>query len=795
MSGSWAAARLWARAELRARWRSIAILGLIAGITAGVAIAAVVGSIESGNALARTLRRTNASTDFVFASQVGQPHPDWTTFRHRPEVKDFAVWTLVFGTLDGDPDGLLFVPRGPGWLRTLDRPIVKEGRLFRDDAPDEMIVGDAAARQAHIHVGDTMRFVGVTAAQEAASEGGPPDTSGVRNPAISMHVVGIVRTPIEPLFVGGLEAASPALLTRHPGINYLENAVVQLRHPSTQLTALEGHASTDIASGTPVLHVPTVSRRVTATTDVERLALALLAAAVALAGIVLVGQVVARSATRVTQDVRVLRAVGLRRATIASAATLAHLVAAVTMLVTSVATAWIASRWLPLGEAAQVAPSGGRHLHAVIVLPLAVAAMALFVVGSFGVAWLGVGRAGRLEPERNVGIVEWLRRHAAPSVGIGTTLALRKGRGSSGLPVRPALLGAIVGVLGVAGALTLDAGLHDALSHPERAGVAWDAFVLPTSERGFVPHGLAPAFVRDVTHLDHVRDVAQLDRTVQPVDRGRGVPTFAIRPATGHTSISLVLTHGRAPRPGEVALGPRTLETTHHHLGDTILVGDPPQRLRVVGTALFPNDVHAQFDEGLWLVPQDYDRIAPTKAPDIDRTLVLRVDPGTTDQVLNTARGALARWAPDGGPADVPPELTTLHGVLPLPRLLAAFLAALALAALVHVLVSTTRLRAGEFAVLRALGFTRRATRLVLNVQATTVFVVGLLFGAPLGVAVGRVGWTFIADRVPLSVVPPLALVATLALIPATLLLAQALALGPGRRLGRLRTAEVLRAE
>jgi ABC-type antimicrobial peptide transport system permease subunit len=109
--------------------------------------------------------------------------------------------------------------------------------------------------------------------------------------------------------------------------------------------------------------------------------------------------------------------------------------------------------------------------------------------------------------------------------------------------------------------------------------------------------------------------------------------------------------------------------------------------------------------------------------------------------------------------------------------------------------VTTTRLRAGDFAVLRALGFTRRSTRAVLNVQATTVFLVGLLLGAPLGVAVGRVGWSLIARRVPLSVVPPLALVATLALVPAALLVAQALALLPGRRVARLRTAEVLRAE
>ena len=123
------------------------------------------------------------------------------------------------------------------------------------------------------------------------------------------------------------------------------------------------------------------------------------------------------------------------------------------------------------------------------------------------------------------------------------------------------------------------------------------------------------------------------------------------------------------------------------------------------------------------------------------------------------------------------------------------FLAVLAVAALLHVLVSSTRARSHDFAVLRAIGVTRRGTHLVLNVQGVAVFVAGLVVGAPLGVAAGRVGWRLIADRVPLGQVSPFAALALAVLVPAALLVSQLVAVAPGRRLRRLRPAEVLRSE
>ena len=134
-------------------------------------------------------------------------------------------------------------------------------------------------------------------------------------------------------------------------------------------------------------------------------------------------------------------------------------------------------------------------------------------------------------------MAEWLRRRASAPVGIGITNALRSGRGAKALPVRSALLGAAVGVLGVAGALTLDAGLRDALAHPERAGVAWEGQAAPGQREAFVPAGFVPAFTDAVRRVDLVTDRAQVDRSGVTVNSGKGVPDL------------LGTTHGRGTTP------------------------------------------------------------------------------------------------------------------------------------------------------------------------------------------------------------------------------------------------------
>ena len=96
---------------------------------------------------------------------------------------------------------------------------------------------------------------------------------------------------------------------------------------------------------------------------------------------------------------------------------------------------------------------------------------------------------------------------------------------------------------------------------------------------------------------------------------------------------------------------------------------------------------------------------------------------------------------------------------------------------------------------LRALGITRRQARLVVTTQASLLAVIGLLFGVPLGIALGRAVWRTVAGFTPLAYHPPVALAALLLIGPVALLAANALAAWPQRRAARLHAGQALRSE
>jgi FtsX-like permease family len=356
-------------------------------------------------------------------------------------------------------------------------------------------------------------------------------------------------------------------------------------------------------------------------------------------------------------------------------------------------------------------------------------------------------------------------------------------------------------VAGVVTSLCIDRGISSALAHPELAGVTWDASVTPavSAQTG---RNVTAQLADHMTKRNGVRAIAVVDRDVINVGRV-GAPVFSIRPIEGTTTtpITFTLTAGRDPRgPGEAAIGPATAKDLHVGIGDTVVVGHSGARVRIVGEALFPGDVHAEYDEGLWLATSEFDRVVPPIPPggslSDERVLAVRFTPGADGQKLAShLESALGPLAQGTSAPPIPDELNNLRNVHTLPQVLATFLGLIAIAALGSALLSSARRRSHEFAVLRAMGMTRTNIRTVLNSQGTAIAAFGLVVGVPLGIVVGRVGWQAIAERVPLSVVAPFALAAVLLLIPLTLIAANALALWPGRVALSQRPSEELRTE
>jgi hypothetical protein len=777
--------------------RSLVLLGLIAGISAGLALACAVGAQRTGTALARLQDRTAASDAIVFSSQAGVEDPDWSALAARPEVDELGPWALIFGDIEAgdDADEAIFAPVGGQFLNTVDRPVVVEGRMWDPAADDELVVGEELARRAGIALGFTTRFQPFVTADY--DESGARTDDPPQGPWLEMTVVGIIRSPVEHLFLGdGAVFAPPGLLTRHPDIYSVQNASARLEDVPGAQAALLQDTEIDIAPGVPILDLGQVGRRVTTTTDVERTVLLALAFVIGIAGLVLGGQVLGRSASAIATDVRALQSLGMSRRSIAFAAAADHVPAALVAGAACAGAAVVASFSLPFGLAGQLDPDTGLRVH-VLATAAGAAVVALLVpAAAFARAWVLVANVELAPVDAARGPVSWLRRHSSVVVGLGATMALRQARGVRGVPVRPALLGAVVGVLGVAGAATLDAGLDDAFDNPQRAGVVWDITVLePDATVVRTEGGFSKETIDAVRAVPGVGAMAYGIRVATQVGE-IGAPAFVLRPVTADQSIDLTVLDGARPRaPGEVAVGPETLRRLDARIGDEVkLAGE--QDVRIVGTALFPHDVHAGFDEGIWLTPQDQ-RLLPDLHEDAEEQfLAVRLTDGA-DRVATV--GALGELVGSTGayafPVEEPPELVNLRDVVPLPRWVGAFLAVLAAGALLHVLSSSARVRAHDFAVLRAIGMTRRATYLVVSVQGIAIFAVGLAVGVPAGIAAGRVGWRLIAENVPLEVVTPIDGVAVALLVPTALLVSQVVAVGPARRLRRLHPAAVLRTE
>ena len=170
---------------------------------------------------------------------------------------------------------------------------------------------------------------------------------------------------------------------------------------------------------------------------------------------------------------------------------------------------------------------------------------------------------------------------------------------------------------------------------------------------------------------------------------GVGVPAFMFRPIgrSEGEPIALTLMSGRAPRDAsEGAIGPATARELHVHVGDTIRVGTARTQVKVVGEALFPTDVHAGFDQGLWLAPAGF--VANTPKPSVqkqigpERGVAVRFVSGVNrDAATEKLTATLGDTVGGVGPADVPVELVNLRNVRTLPVVLAVFLALLAIAA------------------------------------------------------------------------------------------------------------------
>ena len=136
-----------------------------------------------------------------------------------------------------------------------------------------------------------------------------------------------------------------------------------------------------------------------------------------------------------------------------------------------------------------------------------------------------------------------------------------------------------------------------------------------------------------------------------------------------------------------------------------------------------------------------------------------------------------------------------MERIASVPVFLAGLLAVMAIGVLAHTLMTSIRRRRRDLAILKTLGFRPLQLAGVVAWQATTLTVMALLIGLPVGVAVGRWTWTLFAEQLGILPDPMVPLLAVLIAVPSALFLANLIAALPGRAAARTQAALVLRSE
>jgi hypothetical protein len=144
-------------------------------------------------------------------------------------------------------------------------------------------------------------------------------------------------------------------------------------------------------------------------------------------------------------------------------------------------------------------------------------------------------------------------------------------------------------------------------------------------------------------------------------------------------------------------------------------------------------------------------------------------------------------------PRMTPISLVNFGEAVNFPLIFGVMLAVFGAATLAHLLLVSVSRRRREIGLLKVLGFVNGQVASVVAWQSTTVAVVGIVIGVPLGVVVGRAIWETFARNlgaVPVSLVPVLLLVA---LAAGVLAVANLIAIAPALAATRSRPTDLLR--
>jgi ABC-type lipoprotein release transport system permease subunit len=791
-----------ARLELRRRWRGAVVLTLLVGVVGGVVLATLAGARRTDSSL-RRFSDSSRAADVTLLPQFGYAPTALQMAALRRVLNVAAVGELrSFAILPTNAPATLTIAaaRDGAIGSVVDRDRLVKGRRPRPDSTDEVAISESLAQKTHLGVGGHLDAVSFTPAQlRAALASGAPPPLSMGHP-LRWKIVGIVRRPLDLGSLasqGGAAVLTPAFDHANASRigNFGELIRVRTVHGAADVAGVVAAAQKIFqTSGGPVSAqgIQTEIAGAQDAVDVLTLALRIFAVVVAVAAVITVAIVLSREIALANDERDTLRTLGVTRVQrLLINGPRALLIAMIGALL-AVLGAIVASPLLPIGIARKADPDPGLHTDWSVLLPGLVLVIVIVMLIAFVAALFNAHRSATPHLQRRPGLVDHTSTRLRPVPAAGLRMALEPGRGRAAVPVRSACFGAVFGVLGVVAVLVFAASLNQLVTTPKQYGSTWDFITADSGFNPATPHCGTENF--GMTAIAGIGALAAIcDNDIQ-LD-GRPVTAWGITPVRG--TITPTIINGRAPHnAGEVALGAKTLNALHKHIGESVqgLDQQGPVTFRIVGQVIMPTLAYPQpladgavfTGSGLMHVYDPNSRAS--------RNFVGRYTPRSDPAAV---AHDLAHLKTVGVPArsTVPIEIHRIRNVNWIPTTLAALLALLALVAIGHALVTAVRRRRHDLAILRTLGFNPHQARSTIAWQATILATIGLAGGIPLGVIVGRTAWHLVAESLGIAAITALPIVAILLLIPGAVLLANALAFLPARTAAHINPATDLRTE
>jgi hypothetical protein len=813
-----------ARATWRRSWRMSLLIALIGGLLGAVALGALASARRTDSAYGRYLRSVNASD--VMVDIPGPILPFIRDVEAEPGVISSAAWIgldaapVIKGKIDPAFRTAAIAGSLDGEFYRQDKLTVLAGKLPPASSTSEVILTPQLAARFGLTVGDRMtwQFYRMTA-------------QGAHIPATQTTFTVAAIADVSPALVDDFDNVETAILPTAATARYLHGewsfgwAALRLREGDAGVHELGVQLKKLEAAALHQRHFPfiftirrlaVVQHEAQQAIEPQAVALAVLGGLALIALLALMTQGLAQLLARSAADAPALRGMGASRAAAAIATAAWGAVAVAGAVLISVGGAIAVSPLAPVGPVRLFDPVKGFQADWPVLGGGAAILLILLTAALAQLAWRAVRRDSELPAARPSALVGAATRAGLPvTVIAGIRHALERGSGRLRAPVRATLTGSVVAVTALVAAVVFGASLTGLVSHPAEFGWNWNLLIQSQGGWGSWPPG---ALDKTFAGQPGVTGWSELG-FAQVGIRGAEVPAMGVLQHPGERQVEPPTTSGHPlSGPNQIEFGSTTMRQLGLHLGDKLVVGDDTRPLTVVGTATLPSFGVALTDHvslghgammewstliavlGLKTNPGESSIDDALASPAYPATIAFDVSSRAVAKKLTATMATLsAQTGSPGGTYPLPPQrgaaVVNASQMGSQPLALATGVAAAALLALGLTILASVRQRRRELALLKALGLRARQIRAIIAWQTSTILVVAVAAGVPLGVTAGQWAWTSFANSigvVPTRVVPGWSLLVGVMLV---LVAGNLLASVPALLAARIGPAPTLRTE